>query len=47
MPRVKSRRNIKQQRKVTFSLEAADAKKVVLMGDFNKWNPEKHPMQKD
>ena len=46
MQRVKTRQDIKR-RKVTFSLEATDAKEVVLMGDFNNWNPKKHPMQKD
>lgn len=34
-----------KRRKVKFSLEAAEAKEVILMGDFNDWNPEKHPMQ--
>jgi 1,4-alpha-glucan branching enzyme len=33
--------------KVIFSLEAPDAKEVVLMGDFNQWNPKKHPMKKN
>lgn len=32
---------------MTFSLEAADAEEVLLMGDFNNWSPKKHPMQKD
>jgi len=32
-------------KKVTFSLEAAEAKDVALMADFNNWNPEKHPMK--
>lgn len=45
MQRVKSKQNIKR-RKVTFSLEAAGAEEVVLMGDFNQWNPKKHPMKK-
>ena len=36
-----------QQKKVTFSLEAAEAKEVVLMGDFNNWNPKTHPMKKE
>jgi 1,4-alpha-glucan branching enzyme len=30
-----------------FSLEEKDAKEVLLLGDFNNWSPEKHPMQKD
>ncbi|MBW2198601.1 MAG: isoamylase early set domain-containing protein [Deltaproteobacteria bacterium] len=36
-----------KRRKVTFSLTSPDAKEVVLMGDFNHWNPKKHPMKKD
>jgi len=36
-----------RRRRVTFSLEAADAQKVILGGDFNKWNAEAHPMTKD
>ena len=46
MPKVKSNQKIKRKR-WTFSLEAAEAKNVLLMGDFNNWSPEKHPMQKD
>lgn len=34
------------RRKVTLSLEAPMAKEVVLMGDFNNWNSETHPMKK-
>lgn len=29
-----------------FMLYAPDAEKVYLVGDFNKWDPEKHPMRK-
>ena len=36
-----------KRRRVTFSMESSDAKEVVLMGDFNQWNPKKHPMKKD
>ncbi|MBW2248947.1 MAG: isoamylase early set domain-containing protein [Deltaproteobacteria bacterium] len=36
-----------KRRKVIFSLESPDAKEVILMGDFNQWNPKKHPMKKD
>ncbi|RJP85111.1 MAG: glycoside hydrolase [Desulfobacteraceae bacterium] len=36
----------RKNRKVTFSIEAAEAKEVVLTGDFNGWNPKKHPMKK-
>jgi len=34
-----------KRRKVTFSFEAANAKEVILMGDFNSWNPKSHPMK--
>lgn len=36
-----------RRRKVTFSLDARDAREVILMGDFNQWNPKKHPMRSD
>jgi 1,4-alpha-glucan branching enzyme len=36
-----------KMRRVTFSIEAADAQKVVLGGDFNDWSAEAHPMTKD
>ena len=35
------------RRRVIFSLESPDAGEVILMGDFNQWNPKKHPMKKD
>ena len=46
MERIKTRQGIKR-RKVTFSLENADANEVFLIGDFNKWNPKTHPMKSD
>lgn len=46
MSGIKSKSKIKR-RKVTFSLMSPYAKEVVLMGDFNHWNPKKHPMKKD
>ena len=36
-----------KRRKVTFSLTSPDAKEVILMGDFNQWNPKVHPMKKN
>ncbi|MFC1515357.1 glycogen-binding domain-containing protein [Thermodesulfobacteriota bacterium] len=36
-----------KRQKVTFSLKAIDATEVILMGDFNRWNPKKHPMKRD
>ena len=44
MSKVISEQKIKRRR-VTFSLEAVEAKEVILMGDFNNWNPKKHSMQ--
>jgi 5'-AMP-activated protein kinase regulatory beta subunit len=46
MAKVKSKQTAKK-RKVTFSLEAAMAKEVVLTGDFNNWNPKGHAMKND
>jgi 1,4-alpha-glucan branching enzyme len=31
---------------VTFSFKSTEARKVILIGDFNNWNPQKHPMKK-
>jgi 1,4-alpha-glucan branching enzyme len=42
----KSNQNTKRK-KMTFSLEVADADEVILMGDFNNWSPKKHPMRRD
>ena len=36
-----------KKRKITFTFESDSARKVVLMGDFNKWNPKKHAMKTD
>lgn len=36
----------KKRKKVTFSIQAAGARQVILMGDFNNWNPKTHPMKK-
>ena len=36
-----------KRRRVTFSLISPDAKEVILMGDFNQWNPKIHPMKKN
>jgi 1,4-alpha-glucan branching enzyme len=46
MAKVEPKKKIKRQ-KITFSFESSDAKEVFLMGDFNNWNPKKHPMKKD
>ncbi|MFH1155024.1 MAG: isoamylase early set domain-containing protein [Pseudomonadota bacterium] len=34
-------------KKLTFSVEAAGAREVILVGDFNNWDPGKHLMKKD
>jgi len=34
-------------KKIQFSLKAVDARKVSLVGEFNKWNPDADPMQGD
>ena len=46
MAKIKSTKKIKRRR-VTFSLEIADAREVILMGDFNSWNAKKHAMRKN
>ncbi len=33
-------------KKTTFSLDLLEAKKVFLVGDFNKWDHKKNPMKK-
>jgi 1,4-alpha-glucan branching enzyme len=35
-----------KSRRITFSIEAANAGKVYLAGEFNDWNPAKSPMKK-
>lgn len=34
-------------KKIQFSLKAVEAKKVSLVGEFNNWNPDADPMQRD
>ena len=36
-----------KRRKITFSLEAVDAKEVHLIGEFNDWKAGAHPMKND
>ena len=43
---ITSKRKFKRRR-ITFSFEATAANEVILMGDFNNWNPKKHPMKND
>jgi 1,4-alpha-glucan branching enzyme len=37
----------KKTKKIQFSLQAVEAKKVSLVGEFNNWNPDADPMQRD
>ncbi len=46
MSKIKTKQKIKR-RKVTFTLKAAKAGEVSLMGNFNDWNPKSHPMKSD
>jgi 1,4-alpha-glucan branching enzyme len=34
------------RKKVIFSMHAPQAESVMLAGDFNQWNPWKHPLKK-
>lgn len=36
-----------QRKRVTFTLESPGANEVILMGDFNDWNPKTHIMNND
>lgn len=36
-----------KRRRVTFSCHAPAAENVSLVGEFNNWDPEKHPMKCD
>lgn len=33
-------------KKITFKLNAPEAQCVLLVGDFNSWNPDAHPLKK-
>ena len=36
-----------QNKRITFKLEAPEARETILVGDFNNWDVEKHRMKKD
>lgn len=36
-----------KRKKVTFCVSFPDARTVCLVGDFNDWDIQKHPMKKD
>jgi 1,4-alpha-glucan branching enzyme len=46
MPK-KTRSKKTQNRRITFKLEASEAKEAILVGDFNSWDFKKHTMKKD
>jgi len=37
----------KTQKRVSLTLSAPDAERVLLAGDFNAWNTHSHPLKKD
>ena len=46
----KQKENAKQKikrKKASFAIEAPLAKEVILMGDFNHWDPNAHSMKND
>ena len=43
----KKEKNNLSKKKVTFKFYGPDAKEVALLGDFNQWRPDKHPMKMD
>ena len=48
MPRSKVKPKAKPKRRRTlFHLEAPEAGEVFLVGDFNNWDVQKHPMKKE
>ena len=36
-----------QKKRITFKLEASEAKEAILVADFNNWDVKKHRMKKD
>ncbi len=43
----KNKRLKPARRRISFTLKAPDAQLVSLVGNFNDWNPNKHPMKKN
>jgi 1,4-alpha-glucan branching enzyme len=35
------------RRRIKFAIEMPAAQEVILMGDFNQWDPKAHPMRRD
>ena len=46
MPK-KERSKKTQKKRVSFKLEASEAKEAILVGDFNSWDLKKHSMKRD
>jgi len=42
-----AKKNTPKRRRIEFLLHMPAARQVILMGDFNQWNPKIHPMRKD
>ncbi len=36
-----------KRRKISFQFIFPDALEVILVGDFNQWDPKKHPMKRN
>lgn len=47
MARRVKEKSIPKRRRIEFRIEMPEARQVILMGDFNQWNPKIHPMRKD
>jgi len=47
MARTTVKKDVVKRRSIEFVLEMPEAQQVILMGDFNQWNPKTHPMRKD
>ena len=37
------KKNVIKRRRVDFELKMPEARQVILMADFNQWNPKTHP----
>jgi len=42
-----AKKNVSKRRRIDFELKMPKAQQVILMGDFNQWNPKTHPMRKE
>jgi 5'-AMP-activated protein kinase regulatory beta subunit len=47
MARRVKEKSIPKRRRIEFRIEMPEARQVILMGDFNQWNPKIHPMRRD